>query len=136
MAMASFVASPAGPRLIPRHGSRVVTPGGPVRATGVLVPAITVRRERSGLGAPGLLPGVAIAGSGQGLPLSALFRIVLFDVPAARAGVGGGVTATTQQAALAPGVATLGTVPRPGPGPWGCGTRRPWRCWCSRARWR
>lgn len=110
MAVAFFVASLAGPRLILRYGSRVVTAGGLIQAVGVLVLALTVWREWSGLGAPGLLPGVAIAGFGQGLQLPVLFRIVLSDVPAARAGVGGGVMTTTQQAALALGVATLGTL--------------------------
>ncbi|WTV09832.1 MFS transporter [Streptomyces sp. NBC_00046] len=110
MAVAFFVASLAGPRLILRYGSRVVTAGGLIQAVGVLVLALTVWREWSGLGPLGLLPGVAIAGFGQGLQLPVLFRIVLSDVPAARAGVGGGVMTTTQQAALALGVATLGAL--------------------------
>lgn len=110
MAVAFFVASLAGPRLILRYGSRVVTAGGLIQAVGVLVLALTVWREWSGLGMLGLMPGVAIAGFGQGLQLPVLFRIVLSDVPAARAGVGGGVMTTTQQAALALGVATLGTL--------------------------
>ncbi|MFJ6011432.1 MFS transporter [Streptomyces sp. NPDC092952] len=110
MAVAFFLASLAGPRLVRRYGSRVVTAGGLLQATGVLVLALTVWRAWSGLGVAGLLPGVAIAGFGQGLQLPVLFRIVLSDVPAARAGVGGGVMTTTQQAALALGVATLGTL--------------------------
>ncbi|MGW1406057.1 MFS transporter [Streptomyces sp. NPDC002403] len=110
MAVAFFAASLAGPRLVLRYGSRVVTAGGLIQAVGVLVLALTVWREWSGLGALGLLPGVAVAGFGQGLQLPVLFRIVLSDVPAARAGVGGGVMTTTQQAALALGVATLGTL--------------------------
>ncbi|MFF9507678.1 MFS transporter [Streptomyces sp. NPDC014724] len=110
MAVAFFVASLAGPRLILRYGSRVVTAGGVIQAVGVLVLALTVWQRWSGLGVLGLMPGVAIAGFGQGLQLPVLFRIVLSDVPAARAGVGGGVMTTTQQAALALGVATLGTL--------------------------
>ena len=39
-----------------------------------------------------------------------LFRLVLSEVPATRAGVGSGVMITTQQSALALGVATLGTL--------------------------
>lgn len=122
---AFFVASPAGPRLILRYGSRVVTAGGLIQATGVLVLAITVWREWSGLGALGLLPGVAIAGFGQGIQLPVLFRIVLSDVPAARAGVGGGVMTTTSRPRWPWG------APRPArsSSPWsrapGCGTRRP-----------
>lgn len=37
-------------------------------------------------------------------------RLMLSDVPADRAGVGGGVMVTTQQSALALGVATLGSL--------------------------
>ena len=62
------------------------------------------------LGPAALLPGMAVLGFGQGLAMSTLFRIVLSDVPAARAGVGSGVMVTTQQSSLALGVATLGTL--------------------------
>ncbi|MFF9348256.1 MFS transporter [Streptomyces sp. NPDC014734] len=110
MAVAFFVASLAGPRLVRRFGSRVVTAGGLIQAAGVLALAFTVWHRWSGLGPWELLPGVAVAGLGQGLQLPVLFRIVLSDVPTARAGVGGGVMTTTQQAALALGVATLGTL--------------------------
>ncbi|RPK43519.1 Multidrug resistance protein stp [Streptomyces sp. ADI93-02] len=110
MAAAFFLASLAGPRLVRRFGSRVVTAGGLIQGVGVTVLALTVWRGWPDLGLLGLLPGVAIAGLGQGLQLPVLFRIVLSDVPAERAGVGGGVMTTTQQAALALGVATLGTL--------------------------
>lgn len=110
MAAAFFVASLAGPRLVRRYGSRVVTAGGLIQAAGVLVLVLTVWGRWPGLGPLGLLPGVAVAGLGQGLQLPVLFRIVLSGVPAARAGVGGGVMTTTQQASLALGVATLGTL--------------------------
>ncbi|MFB7845629.1 MFS transporter [Streptomyces sp. NPDC056053] len=110
MAAAFFAASLAGPRLVRRYGSRVVTAGGLIQATGVLVLALTVWGRWPGLGPLGLLPGVAVAGLGQGLQLPVLFRIVLSGVPAARAGVGGGVMTTTQQASLALGVATLGAL--------------------------
>lgn len=57
-----------------------------------------------------LLPGMAIAGLGQGLQLPVLFRVILSEVPGERAGVGSGVMVTTQQSALALGVATLGSL--------------------------
>ncbi|WEH33273.1 MFS transporter [Streptomyces sp. AM 4-1-1] len=110
MAVAFFGASLAGPRLIRRHGSRVVTAGALVQGVGVAVLALTVWRGWPGLGLWELLPGIAIAGLGQGLQLPVLFRIVLSDVPSERAGLGGGVMTTTQQASLALGVATLGTL--------------------------
>ncbi|WP_329037118.1 MFS transporter [Streptomyces sp. NBC_00178] len=110
MAAAFFAASLAGPRLVRRFGSRVVTAGGLIQAVGVTVLALTVWRGWPDLGLLGLLPGMAVAGLGQGLQLPVLFRIVLSDVPSERAGVGGGVMTTTQQASLALGVATLGTL--------------------------
>ncbi len=59
---------------------------------------------------PALAPGLAVAGLGQGLVMSPLFGVVLSDVPAAVAGAGSGVLTTTQQTALALGVATLGSL--------------------------
>ncbi|MEV0096644.1 MFS transporter [Streptomyces sp. NPDC050738] len=110
MASAFFVASLAGPRLVGRFGSRVVTAGGLIQAVGVITIAATVWWGWDGLGIAGLAPGTALAGFGQGLQLPVLMRIVLSDVPSERAGVGSGVLATTQQSALALGVATLGTL--------------------------
>ncbi|ORT61877.1 MFS transporter [Streptomyces sp. CB03238] len=110
MAVAFFGASLAGPRLVRRYGSRIVTAGGLIQGAGLLVLVATVRAGWPELGALELLPGMALAGLGQGLQLPVLFRIVLSDVPAERAGVGSGVMVTTQQSALALGVATLGSL--------------------------
>ncbi|MFC0848463.1 MFS transporter [Streptomyces noboritoensis] len=110
MAVAFFAASLAGPRLIGRYGSRVVTTGGLIQGVGITVLVLTVWKGWSGLGIAELAPGVALAGLGQGLQLPVLFRIVLSDVPTDRAGVGSGVLVTTQQSALALGVATLGSL--------------------------
>jgi hypothetical protein len=51
-----------------------------------------------------------VAGIGQGFVMSPLFGFVLAGVPAGRAGVGSGILTTTQQTALALGVATLGSL--------------------------
>ncbi|MFE9570750.1 MFS transporter [Streptomyces sp. NPDC006692] len=110
MALAFFAASLAGPRLIGRFGTRVVTAGGVLQAVGVALIALTVWRDWSGLTITELAPGVAVAGLGQGLQLPVLIRLMLSDVPADRAGVGSGVVVTTQQSALALGVATLGSL--------------------------
>ncbi len=70
-----------------------------------------------------LLPGAAVAGArAEALQLPVLIRIILSEVPSARAGVGSGVMATTQQSALAVGVATLGTLSCPSPRARACGT--------------
>ncbi|MFF1479633.1 MFS transporter [Streptomyces sp. NPDC058301] len=110
MAVAFFAASLAGPRLIGRYGTRVVTTGGLIQGVGITVLVLTVWQGWPGLGIAELAPGVALAGLGQGLQLPVLFRIVLSDIPTDRAGVGSGVLVTTQQSALALGVATLGSL--------------------------
>ncbi|MFD7321203.1 MFS transporter [Streptomyces sp. NPDC059875] len=110
MAVAFFGASLAGPRLVRRWGTRVVTAGGLLQAVGITLLALTAWRSWPDLSVRSLLPGMAVAGLGQGLQLPVLFRIVLSDVPADRAGVGSGVMVTTQQSALALGVATLGSL--------------------------
>ncbi|WP_438818679.1 MFS transporter [Streptomyces venezuelae] len=110
MAVAFFGASLAGPRLVRRWGARVVTAGGLVQGLGIGLLAVTVWRAWPDLSVVLLLPGMAIAGLGQGLQLPVLFRVILSEVPGERAGVGSGVMVTTQQSALALGVATLGSL--------------------------
>ncbi|MFJ8360056.1 MFS transporter [Streptomyces sp. NPDC093984] len=110
MAAAFFVVSLYGPRLVARFGTRVVTAGGLIQAVGIGLLALTAWRSWPHLGVWELLPGAAVAGAGQALQLPIIMRIVLSEVPTARAGVGSGVMVTTQQSALALGVATLGTL--------------------------
>ncbi|MFJ3903551.1 MFS transporter [Streptomyces sp. NPDC090025] len=110
MAVAFFGASLAGPRLVRRWGVRVVPAGSLIQAAGIGLLAWTVARGWPDLSGWDLLPGMAVAGFGQGLQLPVLFRVVLSEVPAERAGVGSGVMVTAQQSALALGVATLGSL--------------------------
>ncbi|MDT0465920.1 MFS transporter [Streptomyces gibsoniae] len=110
MAVAFFAVSLCGPRLVARFGTRVVTAGGLVQGVGVALMALTAWHSWPHLGTVELLPGAAVAGAGQALQLPILLRIILSEVPPARAGVGGGVMITTQQSALALGVATLGSL--------------------------
>ncbi len=110
MALAFFAASLAGPRLVRRYGSLVVTTGSVLQAVGIALLAFTAWHDWPSVGTLDLLPAVALAGLGQGLQLPVLVRIVLSDVPPERAGVGSGVMVTTQQSALALGVATLGSL--------------------------
>ena len=65
------------------------------------------------MAAPGLAGPGRRAGRGRfraGAGAEPLIRVVLAQVPTERAGVGGGVLATTQQVSLALGVATLGRL--------------------------
>ncbi|WP_435612574.1 MFS transporter [Streptomyces sp. bgisy159] len=110
LAVAFFFTSLAGPRLVARHGTRVITAGALLQGLGLALIALAAWRSWPDLGVLGLLPGGAVAGAGQALQLPVLYRIVLSEVPTARAGVGSGVMTTTQQASLALGVATLGTL--------------------------
>lgn len=110
MAVVFFFVSLAGPRLVAKYGTRVVTAGAAIQAVGVALMALAAWRSWPDLGLVELLPGAAIAGAGQALQLPVIFRIVLSEVPQARAGVGSGVMITTQQSSLALGVATLGTL--------------------------
>lgn len=110
MAVVFFVVSLCGPRLVARYGTRVVTAGGLVQAVGVALLVVTAWRSWPNLGVGELAPGAAVAGAGQALQLPVIFRIILSEIPPARAGVGSGVMITTQQSALALGVATLGTL--------------------------
>jgi predicted MFS family arabinose efflux permease len=110
MAVGFFAASLTGPRLVGRYGSRTITAGALIQAVGLAVLAVTFLRGWPDLGPLDLLPGTAVAGVGQGLVMTPLFRVVLADVPLDRAGVGSGVLVTTQQASVALGVATLGTL--------------------------
>ncbi|WP_430542128.1 MFS transporter [Streptomyces roseofulvus] len=110
MALAFFAASLAGPRLVARWGTRVIPAGAVLQAAGLGMMAWTAWSSWPDLTPWALAPGMAVAGLGQGLQLPVLFRVVLAEVPADRAGVGSGVMVTTQQSALALGVATLGSL--------------------------
>ncbi|MEV5970857.1 MFS transporter [Streptomyces sp. NPDC051921] len=110
MAVAFFAASLAGPRVVRRWGTRIVPVGGLLQGFGIALIAWAAWRGWTDLTVWQLVPGMAIAGLGQGLQLPVLFRVVLSEVPTERAGVGSGVMVTTQQSALALGVATLGSL--------------------------
>jgi EmrB/QacA subfamily drug resistance transporter len=110
MAAAFLFASLSTSRLLARYGAKVLAAGGLLQAAGLVVLAATVYFGWSGLSVAMLAPGLAIAGLGQGLVMSPLFGVVLSEVPPTAAGAGSGVLTTTQQTALALGVATLGSM--------------------------
>ena len=57
-----------------------------------------------------MAPSLAVIGTGQALVFGSLFRLILAEVPEHHAGTGSGVLVTVQQAGLALGVATPGTL--------------------------
>ena len=83
---------------------------GLLQAVGLIILGATVYLGWPHLAVADLTPGLAVAGLGQGLVMSPLFGVVLSEVPQSVAGAGSGVLTTTQQTALALGVATLGSL--------------------------
>jgi MFS family permease len=97
-------------RLLARFGPKVLTAGGLLQAAGLIILAAAVWLGWPHLAVIDLAPGLVVAGFGQGLLMSPLFGVVLSQVPRAAAGAASGVLTTTQQTALALGVATLGSL--------------------------
>jgi len=110
MAVAFLGASLVTARLTARYGRRVLGAGAVLQGVGLAGLAATLLAAWPHVDPLNLAPAMAVAGVGQGLVMSPLFGFVLAGVPAARAGVGSGILTTTQQTALALGVATLGSL--------------------------
>jgi predicted MFS family arabinose efflux permease len=110
MALGFLAASLSTARLLPRFGRNVLTAGALIQAAGLLAVIAELARSWPHPGALFMAPGMLVLGIGQGLIMSPLFGAVLSEVPPRKAGVGSGVLATTQQGALALGVATLGSL--------------------------
>jgi sulfur relay (sulfurtransferase) complex TusBCD TusD component (DsrE family) len=110
MALAFLAASLVTARLTARYGRRVLAAGALLQGVGLSALAATLFVAWPHVDPLNLAPAMAIAGAGQGLVMSPLFGVVLAGVPSARAGVGSGILTTTQQTALALGVATLGSL--------------------------
>jgi MFS family permease len=110
MAVAFLAASLVSSRLVTRFGQRVVTGGAAIQLVGVATIILATLVAWPNLQVLQLTPGMIIAGFGQGLAMTTVFRVVLSRVPPERAGVGSGVLITTQQVCLAAGVAILGSL--------------------------
>ncbi|MEW2500048.1 MFS transporter [Amycolatopsis sp. NPDC047767] len=110
MAVAYFVTSLVSSHLVARFGQKVVLAGGVIAAVGLLVLAGSALWAWPDLTLWELAPAMVLIGIGNGLAMTTLFRIVLSRVPHDLAGIGGGVMTTTQQTALALGVAVFGSL--------------------------
>ena len=110
LAVGFFVVSLISSRLVTRFGSRIVSYGATIQALGLATLIATTLLTWPHLTTLDLTPGLALMGIGNAMTMTTLFRVVLSGVPAERAGVGSGALATTQQTALALGVAVLGTT--------------------------
>ncbi|WP_163573664.1 MFS transporter [Fodinicola feengrottensis] len=110
LSIAYLFSSLSAARLVDRFGRTVLTVGSAGTVVGYVIILITALSSWSSLSPLTLAPGMVILGFGQGLVMTPLFRLVLSDVPADRAGAGSGVLITTQQTSLALGVALLGGI--------------------------
>jgi MFS family permease len=108
--VAFLAASLSTPRLLRRFGSKVLAAGAIGQLIGLVVLGGTVAAAWPHVSVVALAPGMIVAGLGQGLVMSPQFGVVLSEVPPASAGAASGVLTTTQQVALALGVATLGSL--------------------------
>jgi MFS family permease len=109
LGVAFLAGSLSAARLSTRFGRIVMTLGALGFALGILGMAVTVLVVGLDDVRPWMLaPAMVVAGLGQGCFVPPLFRAMLAGVPAAEAGVAGGIVTTTQQTAIALGVAALG----------------------------
>lgn len=97
-------------RLVARYGRRLLQVGAAVQGGGLLVLILTLLSTWPNVTVLDLAPGALLYGVGQGAIGPVLFRVILSGVPTEAAGAGSGVLTTTQQTALALGVATLGSL--------------------------
>jgi len=110
MAVLFLVGSLLSPMAIARFGRAALAGGAAVQALGLGWLILEVSGQWPDVSLVDLAAPLAVLGFGQAFVFGALFRLVLADVPAHLAGVGGGVLVTLQQSGLALGVATIGTL--------------------------
>jgi MFS family permease len=109
MTAAFLAGSLLAPRLVARFGGRVITVAMGAEAVVLAVLAVQVMRQWPHIGTFTMSPELVVGGFAQAVALVTLFRTVLADVPHRLSGIGSGILVTVQQAALALGVAGLGS---------------------------
>ena len=99
-----------GPRVAARLGPRSITLGAGFAMLGTVALALIAMHDGGHLTGWGTAPATALIGIGQGLMVPSLMGAVLTHVRPQQAGAAAGVLTTTQQFAIASGVAILGAV--------------------------
>jgi EmrB/QacA subfamily drug resistance transporter len=99
-----------GPKVAARLGPRSITLGAVFAVLGVIALAVTAMQAGGQLTGWGTAPATALIGIGQGLMVPSLMGAVLSHVRPEQAGAAAGVLTTTQQFAIASGVAVIGAV--------------------------
>jgi MFS family permease len=110
MAALFLVGSIASPKIINRYGRGAIAAGALTQAAGLALIISVIVAAWPHVALIALAGPLALIGAGQSLLFAGLFRVVLTDVPLHHGGIGGGVLVTLQQAGLALGVATLGSI--------------------------
>jgi EmrB/QacA subfamily drug resistance transporter len=110
LALTFTLMSLLGPRVAGRLGTRSITLGTGTAMLGAVLLAVLGMRSGAHLTGWETAPATAVIGIGQGLTVPSLMSAVLTHVRPARAGAAAGVLTTTQQFAIASGVAVLGAV--------------------------
>jgi MFS family permease len=110
LALTFIAATLTGPKLAARLGPRSITVGAGLATAGVVVLALTALHGGGHLSGWDTAPGTALIGLGQGLMVPSLMGAVLSHVRPEQAGAAAGILTTTQQFAIAAGVAVLGAV--------------------------
>ncbi len=99
-----------GPRLAARLGPRSITMGAAFATLGVVALALIAMHAGGQLTGWETAPATGLIGIGQGLMVPSLMGAVLSHVRQEQAGAAAGVLTTTQQFAIASGVAVIGAV--------------------------
>jgi len=99
-----------GPRLNARLGARSVTVGTSVSAVGVVIFGLLALHLGGQLTGWDTAIATTLIGVGQGLTVPSLMTAVLAHIHPERAGMAAGILTTTQQFAIASGVAIVGAV--------------------------
>jgi MFS family permease len=99
-----------GPKVAGRLGPRSITVGACFAMLGTVALAIIAMRSGGQLTGWDTAPATALIGIGQGLMVPSLMGAVLSHVRPEQAGAAAGVLTTTQQFAIACGVAVIGAV--------------------------
>jgi EmrB/QacA subfamily drug resistance transporter len=99
-----------GPKVAGRLGPRSITLGAAFAILGTVALAFTAMHSGGQLTGWGTAPATALIGIGQGLMVPSLMGAVLSHVRPEQAGAAAGVLTTTQQFAIASGVAVIGAV--------------------------
>lgn len=110
LALTFTAMSLVGPRLAARIGPRSITVGASLALLGAVALAVTGLRSGGHLTGWETAPATTLIGLGQGLTVPSLMSAVLAHVRHERAGAAAGVLTTTQQFAIASGVAIIGAV--------------------------